>query len=108
MASSVGLCSKIIFYFSPIFSQRVIHGICIRNIVNVSQDTDFLHAWHIKSFLPQGFSPPANYTDQPSDRRLSTKLVPTLADKEYRLVMKVLNISLSKLKKKLFWKQNFE
>jgi hypothetical protein len=28
-----------------------------------------------------GFSPLANHTDQPSDRRLSEKLVPTLTDR---------------------------
>jgi hypothetical protein len=32
------------------------------------------------------FSPPANYTDRPSDRRLSAKLVPTLADRGCRVV----------------------
>jgi hypothetical protein len=33
-----------------------------------------------------GLSPHANYTDRLSDRRLSAKLVPTLADRECRLV----------------------
>jgi hypothetical protein len=33
-----------------------------------------------------GFSPQANYTDRPSDRRLSAKLVPTLADRGCRVV----------------------
>jgi hypothetical protein len=39
----------------------------------------------------RGFSPPANYTDRAtlyrlSDRRLSAKLVPTLADRGCRVV----------------------
>jgi hypothetical protein len=29
----------------------------------------------------RGFSPQANYTDRPSERSLSAKLVPTLADR---------------------------
>jgi hypothetical protein len=33
-----------------------------------------------------GFNPHANYTDRPSDRRLSAKLVPTLADRGCRMV----------------------
>jgi hypothetical protein len=33
-----------------------------------------------------GLSPHANYTDQLSDRRLSAKLVPTLADRGCRVV----------------------
>jgi hypothetical protein len=33
-----------------------------------------------------GLSPHANYTDRLSDRRLSVKLVPTLADRGYRVV----------------------
>jgi hypothetical protein len=33
-----------------------------------------------------GLSPQANYTDQLSDRRLSAKLVPTLADRGCRVV----------------------
>jgi hypothetical protein len=33
-----------------------------------------------------GLSPPANYTDRLSDRRLSAKLVPTLADRGCRVV----------------------
>jgi hypothetical protein len=33
-----------------------------------------------------GLSPQANYTDRLSDRRLSTKLVPTLADRGCRVV----------------------
>jgi hypothetical protein len=40
--------------------------------------------------LPQkklrGYSPPANYTDRASDRRLSAKLVPTLADRGCHVV----------------------
>jgi hypothetical protein len=32
------------------------------------------------------FSPQANYTDQPSDRRFSAKLVPTFADRGCRVV----------------------
>jgi hypothetical protein len=32
------------------------------------------------------FSPQANYTDRPSDRRLSAKLVPTLVDRGCRMV----------------------
>jgi hypothetical protein len=34
----------------------------------------------------RGFSPQANYTDRPTDRRCSAKLVPTLADKGCRVV----------------------
>jgi hypothetical protein len=33
-----------------------------------------------------GLSPPVNYTDRLSDRRLSAKLVPTLADRGCRMV----------------------
>jgi hypothetical protein len=33
-----------------------------------------------------GLSPQANYTDRLSDRRLSAKLMPTLADRGYRVV----------------------
>jgi hypothetical protein len=33
-----------------------------------------------------GLSPQANYTDRLNDRRLSAKLVPTLADRGYRVV----------------------
>jgi hypothetical protein len=35
-----------------------------------------------------GLSPQANYTDRLSDRRLSAKLVPTLADRGCRVVSK--------------------
>jgi hypothetical protein len=34
----------------------------------------------------RGFSPQANYTDRVSDRRLSEKLVPALADRGCRVV----------------------
>jgi hypothetical protein len=42
---------------------------------------------HITQYIktPE-LSPPANYTDRLSDRRLSAKLVPTLADRGCRLV----------------------
>jgi hypothetical protein len=35
---------------------------------------------------PRGFSPQANYTDRPSDRRMSAKLVPTFAGRGCRVV----------------------
>jgi hypothetical protein len=44
------------------------------------------HLWSVYKKKLRGFSPPANYTDQPSDRRLSAKLVPTLADRGCRVV----------------------
>ena len=34
----------------------------------------------------RGFSQQVNYTDQPSDRGLSAKLVPTLADRGCRMI----------------------
>jgi hypothetical protein len=37
-------------------------------------------------FFLRGLSPQANYTDLLRDRRLSAKLVPTLADRECRVV----------------------
>jgi hypothetical protein len=40
----------------------------------------------LKRTKPCGLSPQANYTDRLSDRRLSAKLVPTLADRGCRVV----------------------
>jgi hypothetical protein len=41
---------------------------------------------HIKKTKLHGLSPQANYTDRLSDRRFSSKLVPTLADRGCRVV----------------------
>jgi hypothetical protein len=43
---------------------------------------------HLASYTPKlhGSSPQANYTDRLSDRRLSAKLVPTLANTGGRVV----------------------
>jgi hypothetical protein len=42
-----------------------------------------------------GLSPQANYTDRLTDRRLSAKLVPTLADSGLRIMHTLLNLYLS-------------
>jgi hypothetical protein len=41
---------------------------------------------NLKKIKLHGLSPQANYTDRLSDRRLSAKLVPTLADRGCRVV----------------------
>jgi hypothetical protein len=46
----------------------------------------FLVMEHVRETKLRGLSPQANYTDRLSDRRLSAKLVPTLADRGCRVV----------------------
>jgi hypothetical protein len=43
--------------------------------------SDFRFTQRLKKKKLRGFSPQANYTDQPSNRSLPAKLVPTLADR---------------------------
>jgi hypothetical protein len=55
------------------------------------------HQWPLLAFFPDmnkliktknsvAFSPQVNYTDRPSDRRMSAKLLPTFADRGCRVV----------------------
>jgi hypothetical protein len=62
-----------------LFFDRVGEGeMFLRNVGCLSTDYSALYP---KKLYSVTFSPQANYTDRASDRRLSTKLVPTFAER---------------------------
>jgi hypothetical protein len=72
---------KIFVYFIFIIFTHFLGKICPIPVLTVHSDIPYNC-----TELLRGFSPPANYTNRAIDRRLSAKLVPTLADRGCRVV----------------------
>jgi hypothetical protein len=82
---SKGSCESVLLSRTVLYRTKMLSH-CKRQGVQDSRKLTRTVLYKLKLTKLRGLSPQANYTDRLSDRRLSAKLVPTLADRGCRVV----------------------